>query len=260
MSVFYSKITFITLCILLLSGAARATSLDDIQFSDDMWEPGFVKILDSAPTHLSKDLSFSIPPFPANSTPETAKEIDLLLQYQETMRTPEQLEAVKIEVSTFVKTMKFGLETFVSPDVQKRVKGLIDIANHDLSYFLFREKRRFKRARPTQLSSTLKAGIPIPGHASYPSGHAMQARVFAHVYGYIDSAQASTYLQRSDAAALRREIFGLHYPSDSQAGKDMADQFFAALIKVDSVRQELDDVKNLYELDKKDASSKKKST
>ena len=36
-------------------------------------------------------------------------------------------------------------------------------------------KRRHQRPRPSQLSPALMPPIPVPGHASYPSGHATQA-------------------------------------------------------------------------------------
>lgn len=255
MPYFHLKISAILICMLFSVGIARAEYSDDIKFSDDMWEEIYIKIADRLPTYVSKDLTFSIPPFSANGSPETAKEIETLLEYQENKRTPEQLKMAKIEVSNFAETMRFGLGETVSPDIQTKVSGLIGIANNDLSYFLFREKKRFKRARPTQLSSVLTTGIAIPGHAAYPSGHAMQSRVFALVYGYVDSAQAATYLQKASDIAHRREIFGLHYPSDTQEGKDMADQFFEALLKVDSFRKELDKTKRLYELDKEYVSS-----
>jgi membrane-associated phospholipid phosphatase len=91
------------------------------------------------------------------------------------------------------------------------------------------------RPRPSQLCPALLPAIPMPGHASWPSGHATQAQLKAlcmeHVLRGIlpatpptdDLGAVSSNLR---ALALRvarnREIAGLHYPTDSVAGRTLA--------------------------------------
>jgi hypothetical protein len=91
-----------------------------------------------------------------------------------------------------------------------------------------------QRPRPPQLLPALTPPIPMPGHPSYPSGHATQAMLMANL---VDQVFADPDLQpnprfRSMSLLLRamaeriarnREIAGLHYPSDSVAGQRVAD-------------------------------------
>ena len=42
-------------------------------------------------------------------------------------------------------------------------------------------KRKFNRARPSQYYPTLYPPLPVPGHSSYPAGHALIAYLTARV-------------------------------------------------------------------------------
>jgi membrane-associated phospholipid phosphatase len=71
--------------------------------------------------------------------------------------------------------------------------------------------------------------IQVPGHASYPSGHATQAHLIAKcVQLVLPAADAMTAPLTADLDALaariarNREIAGLHYPTDSAAGLVLA--------------------------------------
>src|SRR3954454_4105019 len=46
---------------------------------------------------------------------------------------------------------------------------------------MMRLKRHFNRPRPTQSFPTLYPPVPVPGHSSYPAGHALIARLTAKV-------------------------------------------------------------------------------
>jgi acid phosphatase (class A) len=232
------------------AGVAQDSVDDTIQFTDDMWAEPFVKMLAHDPVYLDKNFVFSITAPAANSSEETRQEIATLLEYQNSLRTPETIAKAEVEQYNFSEALVFGAGEPVSRDVQKRVNRAFGRGHADMSYFLFREKMRYKRARPTQLSSELTAALDIPGHAAYPSGHGMQARYMARVYGYVDPTHAELYIKAADELAQRREIMGLHYPSDTRAGQIMADEFFDTLVMVESYRSELDEVKRLYAQEK----------
>jgi membrane-associated phospholipid phosphatase len=91
------------------------------------------------------------------------------------------------------------------------------------------------RPRPSQISPALLPPITVPGHASYPSGHATEAYMVAGILKRVMPPAASTVTEvgNLDSTPLRRlaeriarnrEVLGLHYPSDSKAGKFLADQ------------------------------------
>jgi membrane-associated phospholipid phosphatase len=95
-------------------------------------------------------------------------------------------------------------------------------------------KSKFDRVRPSQLIPSLLPPVPVPGHASYPSGHSTQAHLFALCATKILQAPSGTGIslvltRLADRIARNREIAGLHYPSDTAAGVDLASKLFAIL-------------------------------
>ena len=105
-------------------------------------------------------------------------------------------------------------------------------------------KNEFGRPRPSQLSPALMPAIDPPGHASYPSGHATEAYLMALCLAEVMPVAVSTPVAGADSSALQRiaqriarnrEVIGVHYPSDSAAGKLLAEQSFRLLKKCRSV-------------------------
>ncbi|MFI5014973.1 MAG: hypothetical protein ACHQAY_21775 [Hyphomicrobiales bacterium] len=117
-------------------------------------------------------------------------------------------------------------------------------------------KSQFNRPRASQVSPNLMPPIEVPGHASYPSGHATESRLLSNVlsqvmpaavsqglpgnlpgaYGAGRTASAYPYswpqaalMRLAERIARNREVLGLHYPSDSKAGVYLADQTFVLL-------------------------------
>jgi membrane-associated phospholipid phosphatase len=91
------------------------------------------------------------------------------------------------------------------------------------------------RPRPSQLSPSLMPPVAVPGHASYPSGHATESYLLAGILGDVMPAEASTKANPADddstplrrlaqRVARNREVLGLHYPSDSKAGRYLGDE------------------------------------
>jgi membrane-associated phospholipid phosphatase len=113
-------------------------------------------------------------------------------------------------------------------------------------FLVMHYKRQFMRPRPSQLSPTLMPPIAVPGHASYPSGHATQAYLLSLIMADVmpdivktkfDKAPTAIALTPNDSlldrlaerVARNREVLGLHYPSDSKAGQTLAGNAFTVL-------------------------------
>jgi membrane-associated phospholipid phosphatase len=82
--------------------------------------------------------------------------------------------------------------------------------------------------------------VPVPGHPSFPSGHATQATLMALAVreamtpqGAAISADNAARASLLDTLAWRigrnREIAGLHFESDSRAGAALAYEVFGHL-------------------------------
>ncbi len=89
-------------------------------------------------------------------------------------------------------------------------------------------KKRFARLRPSQLEPQLRPMIGVPQHASYPSGHALQYFLVAKALASVvqDQAIGNELFRIAQRVAENREWAGLHYPSDTEAGKQIAFAIF----------------------------------
>jgi membrane-associated phospholipid phosphatase len=89
-------------------------------------------------------------------------------------------------------------------------------------------KNLYSRPRPSQLCPALLPPIEIPGHASFPSGHSTQAHLMALCMNDVlsglppQATMIDDLWTLADCIARNREIAGLHYPSDTDAGVALA--------------------------------------
>jgi hypothetical protein len=102
-------------------------------------------------------------------------------------------------------------------------------------------KAKYRRPRPSMLLPALLPPTPVPGHASFPSGHSTQAHLMRLcMIDVLTGPPPSPLLPRletmkndmqalADRIARNREIAGLHYPSDSAAGVSLASQIHKRL-------------------------------
>jgi hypothetical protein len=124
----------------------------------------------------------------------------------------------------------------ITPGSHPNTYRVLHIASLIGSYAALYYKGLYQRPRPSQLCPALLPPIPMPGHASWPSGHATQAWLKAlcmeHVLqgilpGTLTTGDLGAVSSNLTTLALRvarnREIAGLHYPTDSEAGRQLAD-------------------------------------
>lgn len=208
------------------------TDKSAIRFPKSQFAPIFFQLVERGPKYLSRDLEIDIPPPPANDSAETAQELAQLKAYAATARDDETYRLILTENrenlwDTFERE---GLYP-VAPSPAGR--ALTRDALFEATYFFAREKLHYLRARPSQLAPDLSLVIENPPHAAYPSGHASQGYIIALVLSHLDPSRADEYLNLARDIARRREIAGVHYPSDSSAGIALAQQVFDNLMKND---------------------------
>jgi hypothetical protein len=130
------------------------------------------------------------------------------------------------------------------------------VENDMLRVVLFQKKLPdFNRARPYQLYPSLDPPF-TPGHASYPSGHATQSHAMAKTIELVLKTSAGQFAQLiaqcfalADEIALNRERAGVHYPSDSAAGKRLADLFVAEAMNYPAFHSRLIQARKEWGLD-----------
>ncbi len=113
-------------------------------------------------------------------------------------------------------------------------------------------KRKFSRARPSQVCPTLYPPVAVPGHASYPAGHAVIATLTAACLKEItkcpDAAPSpSAYEEALDllagAIGRNRVIAGLHYRSDIAAGAQLGNDTYAFLKQIPEYKEAIEAAK-----------------
>ena len=101
--------------------------------------------------------------------------------------------------------------------------------DEDASAVIGPVKDEFARPRPFKLEPRLEPSVPRSGTGSYPSGHAAWAYTAAIVLADMVPERREQIFARAREYAHNRNIGGVHYPSDIEAGRLAATAIAAML-------------------------------
>lgn len=194
-------------------------------FPQKLWEPSLLKIIEKGPYLFSREDQFQLPDFPANDSEETRKEIEYLHALKPKRDEKGMISKILYENSGLLVRDVFIKEGLLV-DENYKTKDLMDLVDKDLRYFVLESKQSFARVRPSHIDPEIETVIANPPHASYPSGHAAQAHMVALILSDFDPENAKHYKKLAHDVAHRREIAGVHYPSDTKAGVEFAEHFY----------------------------------
>ncbi len=212
----------------------------NLSYKFEDWDPKLIEFYEVGPNLLARDVNFELPNPPADNSAETKAELDLLREYAKTRRTPEEIRKIKYEAYLDRPAQAFeyaGLFIFTN---NKDADELLRVAEEDLRFFLLKAKKKFARIRPSVLAPDLELVVENPGHPAYPSGHAAQGYMGALILTTLDPEHEKEYKKFGYNIGLRREIAGVHYPSDSRAGRKLAEEVFEKLKTVPKFKKLLD--------------------
>lgn len=119
------------------------------------------------------------------------------------------------------------------PATYTLIHGLLVLGKVVVVHF----KSRYGRPRPVQLEPRLRPLIDTPGHPAYPSGHSLQYHLLAKALTTVVRSHevGEQLFEIAWRVAENREWAGVHYRSDSEAGKQLAFAMFP--IVEDAYRQ-----------------------
>lgn len=197
--------------------------INAITFPQGKWGPSLLQAIDAGPKILRKGDKddFVVAPPPANDSEITKAELAQLHEFAKNERTEDAIARIIYE-NDGGKAHDFFMKEGLLDPANYKTTELLTMIDVDHTYFILERKMHFKRPRPSQLDPTLELVIDNPQHAAYPSGHASQTYMVALVLSEFDPENADKYKQFAIDIAHRREIAGLHYPSDSEAGRKFA--------------------------------------
>ena len=106
-------------------------------------------------------------------------------------------------------------------------KGFVKELLKDINPIIMKLKFFYNRVRPYQLANVLSFPLnPMPSYSahspSYPSGHTTQCQVFAAVLSFRYPGNEDMLQKFAEKCSASRVILGLHFPSDSVFGKQLA--------------------------------------
>jgi acid phosphatase (class A) len=206
---------------------------------------------------------FKLPPCPANSSKQTRAEIDYLLRLQ--------AQRTELEGQRAVYFAAFGLDPAVkrdTPQFEEQQKHLFWVGRSigswfnpkdlpittklveriwpDASYYVWSLKAKYVRIRPYTIDPSLK-NLLSTNWPAFPSGHSFYAHMLAYFYSELAPEFSDVFLKDADDIGHSREIIGVHYPSDTEAGRVLARQFVDLLLESEKFKPEFEKAKAEWE-------------
>lgn len=214
-----------TLCLFLAACAAPAIPPAPVR-------PDSVYYLQPARVQA---LALPAPPLPGSPTDND--DLRQLKAWQE-KRTAQQCALARYEARGDYEGL-FGKISPFDPPANQEARDFFRRVLNDLDYAVGDIKDRYRRTRPFLRDKGLSPCIDRIGGYSYPSGHAVNARVFALILSELTPERREAFMDQADHAALHRVICGVHYPSDIAAGKLLGATIYDELTKSPDFQNDL---------------------
>jgi acid phosphatase (class A) len=197
---------------------------------------------------------FKLPPCPANSSKETRAEIDYLVRLQDQRTEDEAKRALYFAPFGYSTSMKQSdpefpanqanlfyvgrsIGTWFNAKSLPLTAALMGRMWRDASYHVWSLKFKYSRIRPWVIDPKVK-NLENANWAAFPSGHSSHSFILAYLYSELAPEFSDIFLNDAHNIAHSREIIGVHYPSDSEAGRVFARQFVDRLLQNEKFKAE----------------------
>jgi acid phosphatase (class A) len=188
------------------------------------------------------DVTKILPEPPAAGSLAARADLETVLQVQIAC-TPEQIAWAGVVEKNDVFAI-FGAGGLLGPQFKTenfpRFAALLKEINDDLRALVDGSKKLYARTRPYALDSRVKPCVALPNNDSYPSGHSYNAYMRAAVLAEIFPEKRAEVFDRARYAAWGRVLGGVHFPTDLEGGRRLAEAGFAELMKSDAFRAALE--------------------
>lgn len=211
-----------------ISGAVRkpGEAIERLTFSNTMRLGDQYRTFLDDPARVigANEKRIGLPDFPANSSLRTEAELALLHEYV-ALRTPERVAQIRAErEADGIKVGPEMITTYMSDSRYVMTGKAISQVLDEINPVVMRLKNKHDRVRAHKLDPTLTTVIDVPEHGAYPSGHSTQAHAIAFLLTTLAPERRAEFESDALRVAVNREIAGVHYPSDSAAGRLLARQ------------------------------------
>lgn len=164
------------------------------------------------------DLSNLLSPPPALDSQQQKQEIDELLAFQKN-RTPAMEAFAQADADRTVFRFADVLGNNFTAEKLPQAKAFFNMVRENADYILGPAKEHWNRPRPYVTDKDIHPCVQKPGNASYPSGHSTFGTVTSIILANMIPEKQKQIYDRAELYRRNREIGGVHYPSDVEAGR-----------------------------------------
>ena len=159
-----------------------------------------------------------IGPPPARDSAEHKTQMDIVLWLQKT-RTPEQVAFVEktLSLERFAPIIAEALIDVDGLELKNTFAAILSEVQSDYDTV----KAVYGEPRPFQINDAVKPVGDARPVASYPSGHAIRATVYASLLSEIFPDHKDALMDLAEQIGYGRVIAGVHYPIDVTAGQKL---------------------------------------
>lgn len=200
-----------------------------------------------------------LPFMPANSSAQSRAELDYLLRLQAQRTDQEGERALYFAPWGYSTSTKPGdpnheayqanlfyvgrsIGTWFNAKSLPLTAALWHRMWRDASWHVWALKFKYSRIRPNAIDPTIKNLQETPW-AAFPSGHSSFAHILAYLYSELAPEFSDVFLKDAHDIGHSREIIGVHFPSDTEAGRVFARQFVERLLANPEFRAEFEKVR-----------------
>jgi len=216
------------------------------EFQDRSWGADFLSLsylVDFANTPWRNlEVSAENEPPPLGSD-EEQRELDMLLRLYDEERAALMSEIIAQDTGFpehFVHLL--GMTEKTHPRTFLVLKIAAWCGQTAMVYF----KKQKKRLRPSQIMPALFPPFDFL-HPSWPSGHQLVSLVMARCAAAVRPEMEDVLTRLAYEIGRNRMVAGLHFPSDTNAGIELAHKLFDIIKEIPSIRQAIDDAKTEWQ-------------
>jgi hypothetical protein len=158
----------------------------------------------------------------------SAENLSQLAQYQEQFKSEDRTQALDQLNYDFYSF--FALLPLESVQEQERLARFLLQVQDDFEHLIWILKQRHHESRPfgegASVDPSLASFSLDAFDPAFPSGHAAHAQLHGLILGALYPQQAEEIMKHAQSIGHGRVILGLHYPSDVEAGRALANQVF----------------------------------
>jgi acid phosphatase (class A) len=180
-----------------------------------------------------------LPPPPPDDSPAGRADLETLLQVQAD-RTPAQVErARRTEKHTaFLMGASVLGPWFTAENLPQTARFFAEV-NRQARPLVVQAKEGWHRPRPYVRDSRVQPCLPFPEGLSYPSGHSSSAALWAELFMAAFPEQQAAFAMQARETMWSRVLAGVHFPSDTQAGRLLGESIGKAMLTSPDTREAL---------------------